>query len=310
MGNPNIKRDGIVHEYTQHEISEYVKCSNDAAYFAANYCKIISLDEGLVNFKLYDYQEKMFEHFNENRFSIVLACRQSGKSISSVAYLLWYAMFHPEQMIAVLANKGSTAREMIGRITLMLENVPFFLQPGAKSINKGSLEFSNNSKIISASTSASSIRGTSCSMIYLDEFAFVERAEEFYTSTYPVISSGKSSKVIITSTANGVGNMFHSLWEGAVQGTNDYKPFRVDWWDVPGRDEKWKEQTIRNTSKLQFEQEYGNCLKSNSRITIRINNNIAEITIGDLYECINRGSSSGLSIDEEIRLKAIRWNND
>ena len=257
-GNMNVKRDGAITEFTRKEINEYQRCMRDPSYFAKKYCKIISLDKGLVNFKLYPYQEKMFDHFNENRFSIVLACRQSGKSISSVAYLLWYACFNPDKTIAVLANKGATAREMLARVTLMLENLPFFLQPGTKALNKGSIEFSNNSRIIAAATSGSSIRGMSVNLLYLDEFAFVERAAEFYTSTYPVISSGKDTKVIITSTANGIGNMYHTVWEGAVQGTNQFKPFRVDWWDVPGRDEKWKQQTISNTSQLQFDQEFGN----------------------------------------------------
>lgn len=257
-GNSNVKRDGVIHNFTQEEIQEYIKCSQDPAYFARTYCKVINLDKGLVPFKLYPYQEKMFNHFNDNRFSIVLACRQSGKSISSVAYLLWYAVFKPEQTIAILANKGATAQEMLSRITLMLENLPFFLQPGTKALNKRSIEFSNNSRIISAATSGSSIRGMSVNLLYLDEFAFVEDAATFYTSTYPVIASGKKTKVIITSTANGIGNMYHKIWEGAVQGTNEYKPFRVDWWDVPGRDEKWKQETINNTSQLQFDQEFGN----------------------------------------------------
>lgn len=258
MGNPHVKRDGVITQWTQQQINEYIKCSKDPSYFAVTYCKIINLDKGLVNFELYPYQTKMFNHFNDNRFSIVLACRQSGKSISSVAYLLWYAIFHPEKNIAILANKGQTAREMLSRVTLMLENLPFWIQPGCKSLNKGSIEFSNNSKIMAASTSASSIRGFSINLLYLDEFAFVEDAATFYTSTYPVISSGQDTKVIITSTANGIGNTFHKIWEGAVQKTNAYKPFRVDWWDVPGRDEKWKAETIANTSQLQFDQEFGN----------------------------------------------------
>lgn len=258
LGNPNVKRDGVSHQFTQHELEEYKKCMVDPKYFAQTYIKVISLDKGLVPFELYPYQEKMFDHFNDNRFSIVLACRQSGKSISSVAYLLWYACFHPEKTIAILANKGATAREMLARITLMLENLPFFLQPGCKALNKGSIEFSNNSRIIAAATSGSSIRGMSVNLLFLDEFAFVENATEFYTSTYPVVSAGKTSRVIITSTANGLGNIYHKLWEGAVQGTNEFKPFRVDWWDVPGRDAEWKRQTIANTSELQFDQEFGN----------------------------------------------------
>ena len=187
LGNASVKRDGIVHNFTRDEVNEYRKCLKDPAYFASNYCKIIHVDRGLVPFELYPYQEQMFNHFNDNRFSIVLACRQSGKSISSVAYLLWYAIFHPEKVIAILANKGATAQEMLQRVTLMLENLPFFLQPGCKALNKRSIEFSNNSRIVSSATSGSSIRGMSVNLLYLDEFAFVENAAEFYTSTYPVI---------------------------------------------------------------------------------------------------------------------------
>jgi len=258
LGNINVKKDGVSHNWSLEDVDEYSKCVKSAIYFAEKYVKIVHLDSGLIPFKLYSYQKKMFEHFENNRFSIVLACRQSGKSISSVVYLLWYALFHPDKTIAILANKGATAREMLARVTLALENLPFFLQAGCKVLNKGSLEFSNNSRIIATATSGSSIRGMSISLLFLDEFAFVENDGEFYTSTYPVISSGKTTRVIITSTANGLGNVYHKLWEGASTGTNSYKPFRVDWFDVPGRDAAWKEETIANTSAFQFEQEFGN----------------------------------------------------
>jgi hypothetical protein len=258
LGNPNVKRDGVLQEWTPDLLKEYKKCMDDPIYFAETYCKVISLDKGLVSFELYPYQKNMFKQFQENRFNVILACRQSGKSISACAYLLWFALFNSEKTIAILANKGATAREMLSRVTLMLENIPFFLQPGSKALNKGSLEFSNNSRILASATSGSSIRGLSVNLLYLDEFAFVERASEFYTSTYPVVSAGKDTKIIVTSTANGIGNMFYKIWEGAEQGTNEFKPFRVDWWDVPGRDEKWKEATISNTSQLQFDQEFGN----------------------------------------------------
>ena len=258
LGNPNVKRDGVQEQWTPQKLQEYKRCMLDPVYFAEKYVKVISLDSGLVDFKLYPYQKEMFEHFNEHRYNIVLACRQSGKSISACAYLIWFALFHPEKTVAILANKGATAREMLSRITLMLENIPFFLQPGCKALNKGSIEFSNNSRILAAATSGSSIRGLSVNLLYLDEFAFVERASEFYTSTYPVVTAGKDTKIIVTSTANGIGNMFYKLWEGAVQKTNEFKSFRVDWWDVPGRDEAWKNQTIANTSQLQFDQEFGN----------------------------------------------------
>jgi hypothetical protein len=268
LGNLLVKRDGIQDSFTQEEISEYVKCMKDPIYFAEKYIKVISLDDGLVPFKPYEYQERMFKHFNDNRFSIVLACRQSGKSISTVIYILWYAVFHPEKTIAILANKGATAREMLSRVTLALENLPFFLQPGCKALNKGNITFANNTKIIAAATSGSSIRGLSVNLLFLDEFAFVENAAEFYTSTYPVVSAGKETKVIITSTANGVGNIFHRIYEGAIQNRNEFKDFRVDWWDVPGRDEEWKKQTIANTSELQFEQEFGNSFHGRSNTLI------------------------------------------
>lgn len=258
LGNANIKRDGVEHSFTREELEEYIKCKESVEYFAENYVKVIHIDYGLIPFKPYPYQKELFKSFQNERFSVVLACRQSGKSISTCAYLLHYAIFNSEKFVAILANKAATAKEMLSRITLMLENLPFFLQPGCKVLNKGSIEFSNNTRMEAHATSSSSIRGKSVSLLYLDEFAFVENDVEFYTSTYPVVSSGKTSRVIITSTANGIGNMFHKIYEGAVQGTNEFHACRVDWWDVPGRDEKWKEQTIANTSQDQFEQEFGN----------------------------------------------------
>jgi hypothetical protein len=272
LGNPNIRGADVEHPWTKEELVEYKKCLEDPVYFAKEYCKIIHLDHGLVDFDLYPYQETMFDNFESNRFNIVLACRQSGKSIAVVAYLLWYAIFKGEQVIGILANKETIAREMLGRITLMLENLPFFLQPGCTVLNKKSISFSNNSRLRASATSSSSIRGMSLNLVYLDEFAFVDNASEFYTSTYPVISGGKTSKVIITSTANGIGNMYHKLYEGAIQKTNEFVPYRVDWWDVPGRDAAWKETTIQNTSSLQFDQEFGNSFHGtgNTLITAEI----------------------------------------
>ena len=258
LGNTLVKRAGVETKYTDDELQEYIKCSSNPVHFIESYCSIISLDEGLVKFKLRGYQQNLIEHYDDNRFNVVLASRQSGKSITSCAYLLWYLLFNPEVTVAVLANKGVIAREMIARIVTMLESVPFFLQPGVKILNKGNIEFGNDSKVVAAATSSSSIRGLSINLLYLDEFAFVENAEEFYTSTYPVVTSGKNSKVIITSTANGVGNMFYKIYESAVQKQSEYKHFLINWFDVPGRDEEWKKQTIANTSETQFEQEYGN----------------------------------------------------
>ena len=290
LGNPNIKKDGIVQNWTKDQIKEYTLCMKSPIYFVEKYAKIISLDKGLVPFKLYPYQKKMFDKFDKNRFNVVLACRQSGKSVSACGYLLWFALFQPEKSIAILANKGATAREMLARITLMLENIPFFLQPGVKALNKSNIDFSNNSRIIAAATSGQSIRGLSINLLYLDEFAFVERAAEFYTSTYPVISSGTDTKIIVTSTANGIGNTFHKIWEGSVQGVNEYSNFRVDWHDVPGRDEDWKQETINNTSQVQFDQEFGNTffgtgdtlINAQTLLDLRASNPISTFEGGDM----------------------------
>ena len=289
LGNINVKRAGVQQGWSQEQIDEYIKCSEDPNHFITTYVKIISLDEGLVNFNLYDYQDKLIHHFHDNRFSVCLACRQSGKSITVCAYLLWYLLFQPEQTVAILANKGATAREMLSRITTMLEHIPFFLQPGTKTLNKGSIIFENESRIIASATSTASIRGLSVNLLYLDEFAFVENAETFYTGTYPVITSGQESKVIITSTANGVGNMFHKIWEGATTKANDFKHFKVEWFDVPGRDDEWKRQTIANTSQMQFEQEFGNSFLGTGRTLIQADTLLGMHSIGaeELYGAVS-----------------------
>lgn len=253
--NDQIKAHNVQFEWEDWQIEEYEKCAACPKYFARNYIKIINLDDGLVPFDLYPYQEEMYDTVTENRFTITLAARQAGKSIAFVIYLLWYAIFHSERTVAIAANKLDTAMEMLSRIQLALENLPFFLQPGCKTLNKKSIDFSNNSKIVARATSSNSLRGMSIHVLYLDEFAFVDRDEKFYTSTYPTITSGKSTKVIITSTPNGVGNVFYKLWRGAVQKTNNFRPIKVTWKDVPGRDEAWKEETIANTSERQFAQE-------------------------------------------------------
>ena len=284
LGNNLIKRSGVETKYTESEMQEYLKCSTDPCHFIENYTQIISLDEGLVPFKLRGYQEGLIQHYNDNRFNVVLASRQSGKSITSCAYLLWFLLFHPEVTVAVLANKGAIAREMIARIVTMLESVPFFLQPGVKILNKGSIEFANDSKVVAAATSSSSIRGLSINLLYLDEFAFVEGAEEFYTSTYPVVTSGKDSKVIITSTANGVGNMFYKIYQSAVHNQSEYKHFTINWYDVPGRDEEWKKQTIANTSDAQFEQEYGNSFLGTGNTLVNADTLLGMMAIDPEYQ--------------------------
>jgi len=287
LGNYQIKRHGVIEKWTPEKLREYVLCSQDPIYFIENYIKIITLDYGLQKIKLHTFQKEMINNFHNNRFNIAMLPRQSGKTISVVSYLLWYACFNSDKTVAILANKGATANEILARFTLALENIPFFLQPGCKVLNKGSIKFSNNTRVIARATSSSSIRGESVNLLAIDEFGFIQNAETFYTATYPVITAGESSKVIITSTPNGVGNPFHSIWTGAITKTNSYVPFQVNWRDVPGRNEKWKEETIANTSLRQFEQEY-ECVDGETLISLRDieTGEIQEIKIKDAYELL------------------------
>lgn len=255
-GNPQIKKAGISQDLTAKQIEEYLRCQEDPIYFIEKYVKIISLNDGLVFFDMWDFQKRMIRTFHDNRFVINLLPRQMGKTITVAAFLLHHAIFNPDTSIGILANKAATAREILSRMKRMLENLPFFLQPGVKTYNKGSVEFGNGSSIMASATSSDSIRGFSFNVIYLDEFAFVDGADEFYTSTYPVISSGDNTKVIITSTPNGM-NLFYKLWTEAKMERNDYVPVEVHWSENPNRDKKWEETTRRNIGDKQFSQEYG-----------------------------------------------------
>ena len=257
LGNPNLKRANVAQNFTPEEVEEFVKCSKDPVYFITNYIKIISLDLGLVPFELYPFQADMVNKFHDNRFNIAKLPRQSGKSTVVTAYLLWYSIFNDNVNVAILANKAATAREMLQRLQLSYENLPKWLQQGVVNWNRGSLELENGSKIMAASTSASAVRGMSFNIIFLDEFAFIPNhiADQFFSSVYPTISSGKSTKVIIISTPHGM-NMFYKLWHDAERKKNEYVTTEVHWSQVPGRDAVWKEQTIANTSEEQFRVEF------------------------------------------------------
>ena len=257
LGNPNLKKVNTPVEFTQEQIVEYQKCAKDPLYFMENYIRIVSLDEGLVPFKMYDFQKKIVNTIHNNRFTICKLPRQSGKSTTTISYLLHYALFNPNSNIALLANKSSTARDILSRLQLAYENLPKWMQQGVINWNKGNIELENKSTIVAAATSSSAIRGGSYNIIFLDEFAFVPTniAESFFSSVYPTISSGKNTKMIIVSTPYGM-NQFYKLWTDAENKRNDYIPIEVHWSEVPGRDEAWKEQTIRNTSAEQFQQEF------------------------------------------------------
>ena len=255
--NPLLKKVGVEHPYTEEQVQEYIKCSKDPVYFCMNYIKIVNVDEGLISFKMWDFQKEMINLFKDNRFVITKCPRQVGKTTTTVGYLLWATIFTDSQNVAVLANKGSLARDILAKYQLAYENLPQWLQQGVVTWNKGNVELENGSKVIAASTSSSAIRGGSFNIVFLDEFAFVPNniANEFFNSVYPVISSGKSSKIIIVSTPNGM-NLFYKLWMDSIENRNNYKNFEIHWSMVPGRDAAWKEETIRNTSERQFAQEF------------------------------------------------------
>jgi len=257
LGNPLLKKANVQVEWTKDQILEYQKCMQDPLHFCKKYIKIVSLDEGLVPFDVYNFQKEMLGTIHNNRFTICKLPRQSGKTTTIISYILHYVLFNEQMRVAILANKAATARDILSRLQLAYENLPKWMQQGVMSWNKGSLDLENGSRIVASSTSSSAVRGGSYNMIFLDEFAFVPHnvAEDFFSSVYPTISSGKNTKVVIVSTPNGM-NLFYKLWSDAESGKNSYNPIEVHWSEIPGRDEKWKQETIANTSQEQFNREF------------------------------------------------------
>ena len=300
LGNPLLKKSNVPVEWTKEQILEYQKCMENPIYFIRSYIKIVSLDEGLVPFLLYDFQEDIVDTIHDNRFTICKMPRQSGKSTTMVSYILHYILFNPNMNVAILANKASTARDILGRLQLAYENLPKWLQQGVVSWNKGSVDLENGSRVVASSTSSSAVRGGSYNMIFLDEFAFVPTnvAEDFFSSVYPTISSGKSTKVIIVSTPNGM-NLFYKLWVDAENKRNSYNIIDVHWSQVPGRDEKWRTETIANTSEEQFRREFdceflgsANTLINPSKIkTMAFHNPIQSNAGLDMYEKPREGAT-------------------
>ena len=256
-GNPRLRPAGIPVRLTPSQMEEYVKCSEDPIYFIENYIKIINLDEGLIPFKPWPYQKKMIKQFADDRFSIVKAPRQCGKSTTVSGFIIWSMLFTPSYAIGLMANKMENAQELLGRVRLAYENLPKWIQQGIVTWNLRSIALENNSSVFASATTAGGLRSKSLNLVVLDEFAHVPYniQTKFFTSTYPVITSGTKTKVIIISTPNGM-ELFFNLWKAAVGKKNSYKPIDIHWSETPGRDEKWKEETIKNTSKEQFRQEF------------------------------------------------------
>ena len=257
LGNSNLKRSNVLIEWTPETVQEYVRCAKDPIHFAENYIKIVHVDKGLIPMNMYDYQKEITDLIMNNRRVAVLTSRQAGKTTTAVAVILHYILFNEHKTVALLANKGDAAREVLERIKIAYEALPKWMQQGVKEWNKGNIELENGCKVFAGSTTSSAIRGKSISFLYMDEVAFIEGYDEFFASVYPTISSGTDTKVLMTSTPNGL-NHFYKTCEGARENRNGYKFLQVMWYDVPGRDEKWKQETLEalDFDMQKFAQEY------------------------------------------------------
>lgn len=240
LGNPKLKRVGVKVSMTQSQVDEYTKCAQSPEYFIQNWVKIITLDKGFVPINLYDFQKKAIEIIDRERTVIIKAGRQVGKTTMVVGYILWYVLFNDAKFVAILANKAKTAREILGRIQIAYAELPWWIQQGVVEWNKGDIGLENQSRVMADSTASTVIRGYAFNFVYLDEFAFVPNniADDFFTSVYPTITSGHSSKILISSTPHGM-NHFYKMWTDATQGRNGFVPIEASWREVPGRTEAW-----------------------------------------------------------------------
>jgi hypothetical protein len=256
LGNPNLKKIGIPIEYTKEQILEIQKCSDNPIYFIDNYCYIVTLDHGIQPFKLYDCQKEKINTIHDNRRVIIMESRQAGKTTTSAAYILWYTLFQADKNVAILANKEKTSREILSRYQLMYENLPLWMQQGVKTWNKGDIELENGSKVFTAATTAAGIRSKSVNLLYIDEAAIIPNniADAFFTSVYPVVSAGTTTKILITSTPLGY-NHFWKFWNDAENGRNGFVPLFIPYWKIPGRDEKWAEEQRKVLGDVKYNQE-------------------------------------------------------
>ena len=255
-GNPNLKPLGYQHDFSQEEIEEYVKCKNDPVYFIEKYVKIITLDRGLQPFKLYDCQKEKVDCIMNNRRVVLMEGRQQGKTVTSAACILHYTIFEEDKTVAIMANKSAAAREVLNRYQIMYENLPLWMQQGVKTWNKGDVELENNSKVLTAATTAAAIRGKSVNWLYIDEAAIIPNnvADEFFTSVYPTISAGETTKILLTSTPLGY-NHFWKFWNEAEKKENGFEHMFIPYYEIPGRDEKWLEEQKQLLGEVKFNQE-------------------------------------------------------
>lgn len=267
-GSKNVPIAGAQYEFTRDMVEELKKCKEDIVYFAENFFYIVSIDNGKQKIKLYEAQRRILRSLVEERFLCLLSCRQAGKSTLLTIFALWVVCFNDDQSAAIVANKEATAITIFKRVRMAYEQLPNYIKPGVKDYGKTGMTLGNDSSIIVSTTTATSIRGTSLSMLAIDETAFIEPhiLSEFWSSVIPTISSGKKSKILLVSTPNGVGNRFYEIYSGAESGQlKEWKSERIDWWDIPGRDEQWKRTQIELLgTEEKFLQEYGNAFLDDS----------------------------------------------
>jgi hypothetical protein len=293
-GNINLKPIGYAHQFTEEQLVELAKCQEDPIYFIENYCMIVSLDRGLIPFKLYDCQKRKVDLILNNRKVILMEGRQQGKTITSAACILWYTLFQDNKSVAIMANKSSAAREVMSRYQGMYENLPIWMQQGVKTWNKGDVELENGSKLFTSATTSSGIRGKSVNWLYIDEAAIIQNtvAEQFFASVYPTISSGETTKILLTSTPLGY-NHFWKFWNEAEKGINGFVSMQIPYWEIPGRDEKWADDQLKLLGELKFNQEVLCAFlgSSNTLISSRVIGNMS--SMDPIY------SNAGVDIYEE-----------
>jgi hypothetical protein len=300
LGNANLKAINVRLSYTLEQIEEYKKCAEDPIYFITNYCKIVTLDHGLQTFNLYPCQVNKINIIHNNRKVILMEGRQQGKTTSSAAYILWYTLFQESKTVAILANKAAAAREVLYRYQIMYENLPIWLQQGVSTWNKGDIALENGSIVFTAATSRAGIRGKSVNLLYVDETAIIPNnlAEEFFTSVYPTISAGETTKILLSSTPLGY-NHFWKFWNDAQNDRNGFVPLFIPYWEIPGRDEAWAEEQRRLLGELRFNQEVL-CNFLGSSMTL-----IAADTIGQLSPDEPIYSKDGLDVYERVEKNRV-----
>lgn len=294
----NLKRANLPFEYTPEEWEELKKCKLDLLYFAWNYCKIQTGD-GIQLVKdaggLRDFQEEILQSFKANKFNILMASRQTGKSVTSAIFILWFLLFHSEKTALIVADNFTTTRELIDKFRIGLDGLPFFMKPGIKHINSGNIKFDNDSRVVARTTTKKSGIGLSVNLLYMDEFAHINESNlnDFYKAILPTITADPEAKAIITSTPNGK-NKFYDIWADAIAGESDYVPLRVDWWQIAGRDEEWKQKVIANLGSVEdFNQEYGLQFFSSDQLLLNSNE------LKKLYNIKSNYENARLTLDED-----------